>query len=143
MYNGTTELTIDVKGRIAIPARYRASLSEKFGGRLTVTLGLDPCLELYPPPAWEAFSQKLLALPSLTPQNKALQRHFLGAAEETAMDRQGRLQLTPYLRERAGLDRAAIFVGQGAKFELWDKASWERYQQEVELDADFLASLGI
>ena len=143
MYNGTTELTIDAKGRLAVPARYRASLLESCGGRLTVTLSLDQCLEVYPQHAWELFAAKLDALPSLTPQARKLRRHFLGAAEPLAMDKQGRIQLTPYLRSRAGLERNAIFVGQGEKFELWDKAAWDRYEEEVELDADFLASIGI
>ncbi len=143
MYSGTTELAIDVKGRLAIPARYRASLQDCCGGRLTVTLSLDQCLQIFPQPEWEAFAQKLMGLPSLSAQVKKLQRHFLGSAEELAMDKQGRVQLTPYLRARAGLDRAAMFVGQGEKFELWDKQTWQRCQEEVEFDPEFLASIGI
>ncbi len=143
MYSGTTELAIDVKGRLAVPARYRASLQESCGGRLILTLSLDQCLLVYPYPEWEVFAAKLMALPSLTPQAKKLQRHFLGAAEDVVMDKQGRVQLTPYLRNRAGLDRSAVFVGQGEKFELWDADGWRRYQDEVELDAEFLASIGI
>lgn len=143
MYSGTTELAIDAKGRLAIPARYRASLHERCGGRLTITLSLDQCLQIFPQPEWEIYAQKLMALPSLAAQAKKLQRHFLGSAEEVAMDKQGRVQLTPYLRNRVGLDRAAVFVGQGEKFELWDAQTWARYQDEVELDAEFLASIGI
>jgi MraZ protein len=143
MYSGTTELTIDVKGRLAVPARYRASLLDSCGGRLTITLSLDQCLQVFPQPEWESFAAKLMSLPSLKPQAKKLQRHFLGSAEEIVMDKQGRVQLTPYLRSRAGLERAAVFVGQGSKFELWDSQLWDRYQDEVELDAEFLASVGI
>ncbi len=143
MYSGTTELAIDTKGRLAVPARYRASLADSCGGRLTVTRSLDQCLLIYPHPEWELFAEKLMSLPSLTAQVKKLQRHFLGSAEEVVMDKQGRVQLTPFLRSRAGLERAAVFVGQGEKFELWDAATWDRYQDEVELDAEFLASLGI
>ena len=143
MYSGTTELSIDAKGRLAVPARYRASLMESCAGRLTVTLSLDSCLLVYPHAEWEAFAAKLMSLPSLTPQAKKLQRHFLGAAEDVLMDKQGRVQLTPYLRSRAGIEKSAVFVGQGEKFELWDAQAWSRYQDEVELDAEFLASIGI
>lgn len=143
MYSGTTELTIDAKGRLAVPARYRASLLDSCGGRLSITRSLDDCLLIYPYPAWEEFAAKLMGLPSLTAQVKMLQRHFLGAAEEVLMDKQGRVQLTPYLRAKAHLERSAMFIGQGEKFELWDAQTWERYQDEVELDAEFLASLGI
>ena len=143
MYSGTTELAIDAKGRLAVPARYRASLMDSCGGRLTITLSLDACLLVYPHAEWEAFAAKLMSLPSLTPQAKKLQRHFLGAAEDVVMDKQGRVQLTPYLRSRAGLEKSAVFVGQGEKFELWDAQAWSRYQDEVELDAEFLASIGI
>ena len=143
MYSGTTELAIDAKGRLAVPARYRASLTESCGGRLTITLSLDQCLLIYPHAEWEIFAGKLMALPSLSAPAKKLQRHFLGAAEELLMDKQGRVQLTPYLRTRAGLDRSAVFVGQGDNFELWDAQAWNRYQDEVELDAEFLASVGI
>lgn len=143
MYSGTTELSIDAKGRLAVPARYRASLMDSCGGRLIVTRSLDQCLQVYPHHEWEEFAGKLMALPSLKPQVKKLQRHFLGAAEDVAMDKQGRVQLTPYLRSCAGLDKSAVFVGQGEKFELWDAQAWDRYQDEVELDAEFLASIGI
>lgn len=143
MYSGTTELTIDAKGRLAVPARYRGSLLESCGGRLTVTLSTDSCLLLYPFPEWEEFAQRLMQLPSLDARAKRLQRLFLGSAEEVVMDKQGRVQLTPYLRAQVGLERSAIFVGQGKKFELWDAGAWERYQAEVELDAEFLAGIDI
>ncbi len=143
MYSGTTELTIDAKGRLAVPARYRGSLQQDCGGRLTITLSTDKCLQIYPQPAWEAFADRLLQLPALDARAKRLQRLFLGSAEEVTMDKQGRVQLTPYLRSQAGLERTAYFVAQGRKFELWDAATWEQYQQEVELDVDFLASIDI
>lgn len=143
MYSGTTELTIDAKGRLAVPARYRPSLLERCGGRLTVTRGLDGQLDIYPQPEWEAFMGKLMALPKFDKRNTKLQRHFLGAAEEVAMDKQGRVQLTPFLRSCAGLERGALFVGQGHKFELWDQAAWQANQDEVELDDEFLASIDI
>lgn len=143
MYSGTTELSIDAKGRLAVPARYRASLQERSGSRLTITQSLDQCLLIYPHADWEVFASKLMALPTLDPRAKRLQRHFLGAAEDVVMDKQGRVPLTPYLRSRAGLDKSAVFVGQGEKFELWDAEVWNRYQDEVELDAEFLGNLGI
>lgn len=143
MYSGTTELSIDAKGRLAVPARYRAPLSDRCGGRLTITRSLDQCLLIYPQAQWEAFAAKLLELPALDPRAKRLQRHFLGAAEEVVMDKQGRVPLTPYLRTSAGLDKAAVFVGQGENFELWSADVWGRYQDEVELDAEYLGNLGI
>lgn len=143
MYSGKSELSLDEKGRLAIPARYRASLSEQCAGRLVVTVDVEPCLLIYPADTWRVFADKLMALNEFDPGAKRVRRHFLGHAEEVEMDRQGRISLTPALRVHAQLDRQAVLAGQGTKFELWAADAWRDQLEDEPLDGALLASLGI
>ncbi|MEN8719619.1 MAG: division/cell wall cluster transcriptional repressor MraZ [Oceanococcaceae bacterium] len=143
MYSGKSELTIDDKGRLAVPARYRASLVEQCAGRLVVTVDVEPCLLIYPADTWRQFADRLMALNEFDPGAKRVRRHFLGHAEEVEMDRQGRIQLTPALRAQAHLERQAVLAGQGTKFELWAASAWQEQLEEAPLDGSLLASLGI
>ncbi len=146
MYGGASRVTIDSKGRAAIPARYRPALVDQCAGRLVVTLDTDPCLLVYPHNVWQDFIRQLQQLPQFDRRLKVVRRHFLGYAEDLEMDRQGRLQLTPMLREKANLNREAVLVGQGEKFELWDASAWDAREDAddaVTLDDELLASLGL
>jgi MraZ protein len=124
VFRGATKVTLDAKGRLAIPTRYRERLQTRCDGQLVVTVDRDNCLLLYPFPDWEDIERKLMRLPSLNSQSRRLQRLMVGYATEMELDGNGRILLTKELREFAGLDRQAILLGQGNKFELWDEESW-------------------
>lgn len=129
-FRGITSISIDAKGRMAMPARYRERLQESCGGRLVVTIDRDHCLLVYPAPEWEIIEKKLNALPSFDRHARSMQRLYVGHATELEMDAQGRILLPAPLRDYAGLKKKAVLIGQGSKFELWDEAAWNENQQE-------------
>lgn len=124
MFRGITQLSLDVKGRIAIPAKYRGELVAQCSGRLVVTADPSRCLLIYPQPAWEPIERKLSALPSFNSKTRKLQRLLIGSASDTEMDNAGRILIPPPLRSFASLSREVVLVGQGEKFELWDEQQW-------------------
>ena len=125
MFRGATKVTLDAKGRMAIPTKYRERLAARCDGQLVATVDLDYCLLIYPFPDWEEIERKLVRLPSLNDQTRQLQRLMVGHATEVDMDGHGRILLSRELRDFAGLDRQAMLVGQGNKFELWDEQTWK------------------
>jgi MraZ protein len=130
VFRGVNQLSLDAKGRMVMPTRYRDRIAERSQGRLVVTVDRDQCLLLYPLPDWDDIERKLMALPSLNEQARQLQRLMVGYATDVEIDRHGRLLLPPKLREFAGLTRAAVLIGQGNRFELWDEVRWnERSDQ--------------
>lgn len=126
MFKGSHAITIDAKGRIAIPASYRQSLIDDCGGRLVVTRHWDGCLLIYPGPEFQNFEQQLLSRGSLNPKVRNIQRFFIGNARDIDMDRQGRLLLPSQLREAAALKTRAVLSGIGNLFELWDEATFNQ-----------------
>lgn len=126
MFRGISQINLDAKGRIAMPARYRDALLESGANRLITTIDSDGCLLIYPPAEWDRIEQGLMKLPSLQPQVRRLQRLLLGHATECEMDAQGRMLLPAPLREFAGLEKHAVLVGQGNKFELWNESTWNQ-----------------
>ena len=124
MFRGVNNITLDAKGRMAMPTRYRERLHERCDGQLVVTVDRDHCLLVYPLPEWEEIERKLVRLPSLNKQARRLQRLLIGHATECQLDANGRVLLPPPLREFASLDRQAVLIGQGNKFELWDEQVW-------------------
>ncbi|MDH3399538.1 MAG: division/cell wall cluster transcriptional repressor MraZ [Chromatiales bacterium] len=137
MFRGASKITLDAKGRMAMPTRYRDRLSERSDGRLVVTVDRDYCLLIYPYPDWEEVERKLMRLPSLNARARKLQRLMVGYATELDLDGHGRILLPRELREFAGLDRQAILIGQGNKFELWDEDSWSaKRDQWLQADDD-------
>lgn len=124
MFRGAAKVTLDDKGRMVMPTRYRERLREQAQGRVVVTVDRDQCLLIYPLPEWEQIERKLMALPTLHAQSRRLQRLMVGHATDLDLDGHGRLLLPPELREFAGLNRHAMLVGQGGRFELWDEARW-------------------
>jgi MraZ protein len=129
MFRGATKVTLDDKGRVVIPTRYRPFVAERCAGRLTLTVDPDQCLLVYPRPDWEDIEQKLMKLPSLNPRARRLQRLMVGHATEVELDGHGRLPVSPELREFAKLSRNAMLVGQGNRLELWDEARWLEQRQ--------------
>ncbi len=143
MFRGATKVTLDAKGRFAIPTRYRERLAARCEGQLVATVDKDYCLLIYPFPDWEEIERKLVRLPSLNKQARRLQRLMVGYATEIDIDGHGRILLPRELREFASLGRQAILIGQGNKFELWDEASWNEKRDSWldEDDADLPAEL--
>jgi MraZ protein len=144
VYRGINGLNLDVKGRVAMPTRYRERL--QLDSKSTVVLTIDTeekCLLVYPLPEWEEIEKKLAALPSFNAAARRIQRLLIGHATDVEMDGQGRILLPPLLREYASLKKKAVLVGQGKKFELWDESHWEKcrgdwLEEESDLDSSDL-----
>jgi MraZ protein len=130
MFRGANKVTLDTKGRMAMPSRYRDRIRELSQGRLVVTVDRDQCLLIYPTPDWEEIERKLMQLPSLQPQARRLQRLMVGHATDVELDGHGRVLLPPKLREFAGLSRAGVLIGQGNRFELWEEERWKAREEE-------------
>lgn len=125
VFRGAAKVTLDDKGRMVLPTRYRERVLERSGGQLIVTVDRDgQCLLLYPLTDWEPVEKQLMALPALDPQSRRLQRLMVGHATDLPLDAHGRILLTQELREFAGLQRHAMLVGQGNRCELWDETRW-------------------
>jgi len=124
MFRGAAKVTLDDKGRMVLPTRFRDQIVNESRGKLLVTLGLEKCLLIYPQPAWEQVERTLMDLPSLIPQSQLLQRLILGYATELELDSHFRFLLPSELRSVAKLDRQVMLVGQGNRIELWDEGRW-------------------
>jgi MraZ protein len=130
MLRGATRVTLDAKGRLAIPVRYRERLLSRAEGHLVATIDQERCLVIYPLPDWEEIERKLTRLPALGVGARRLKGLMLGHATELDMDSHGRILLTRELRKIAGIDRQTMLIGQGNKFELWDEERWNTRRDE-------------
>ena len=130
MFQGATALSLDVMGRLAIPARHREALVEASDGQLVLTAHPHRCLLLYPEPAWLPIRDKVLATSSLNPQAASIKRLLVGNARDETLDSAGRLLIAPELRQFAGLEKQVWLVGLGSHFEIWSDAGWQK-QQDV------------
>lgn len=143
MFRGVSQLSLDDKGRMSFPSRYRERLQAVCGGELVLTVDPDHCLLIYPLPDWEVIQQKLQRLSSFNPKTRGLQRLLIGYATDVPMDSSGRILVPAPLREFARIERKVVLVGQANKFELWDEGAWNE-SREVWLAeaADSLADVG-
>ena len=130
MFHGASALSLDAKGRIAIPARHRAALVPD-AAPLVLTAHPHRCLLVYPFAVWQPIAQQVAALPGLDPRSATLKRLLLGHAEVNELDAAGRVLVSPVLRAWAGLEKQVWLVGQGAHFELWSDAGWQQQQQNM------------
>ena len=128
VFRGGPVLTLDGKGRITVPVRWRDMLVATVQGQLVVAKNPDGCLSLYPLPVWEQFEASLL---SLTTEDEAWRRFFVGSATEVEIDSASRVLIPPELRAWAGFDKEVKFMGVGSYFELWDSARYA--EQEAKL----------
>ena len=126
MFQGATALSLDVKGRLAVPARHREALVEASEGQLVLTAHPHRCLLLYPQTAWAPIRDKLLAASSFNPQSAAIKRLLVGNARDEGLDSVGRLLVAPELRQFAQLEKQVWLVGQGSHFEIWSDANWQK-----------------
>ena len=132
VFRGEHPLTLDDRGRVAVPSKYRERLREDAGGFLVVTVSImETCLVVYPFPEWQRIESELEKQPALDPQVHVLNHVLVGRATECEMDGHGRILLPPSLREFAGLDpkdpegRSIRMIGQVRKFELWREDRWK------------------
>ena len=137
MYKGACPLTVDDKGRIAIPGRVREPLLAESGGRVITTMWYEKKLVIYPGPVWDEVEQKLVQLNDGDPAKRTLKEMLLGHADERMLDAQGRLLLSPTLRQYARLEREAEMIGQVKKLVLWaQQGNEDRYQRWDEILSD-------
>ena len=123
MFLGEYQHTLDVKGRITIPSRFREQLLERF----VATKGLDNCIFLYPMDEWQAIENKLKSLPFTRADVRSFARFFFSGASELEVDKQGRVVLPGNLRDYAGIDKDVVIIGVGTRVEIWSYDSWNEY----------------
>lgn len=136
MFQGAIALSLDAKGRFAIPARHRDALVPE-GDFLVMTAHPHRCALVYPSAVWQPLAEKIAQLPGLDPRNAALKRLLMGYAQSETPDAAGRVLIAPSLRKWAELDKQIWLIGQGDHFELWSDAGWTK-QQEAMLALDGL-----
>jgi len=132
---GEFQHTVDGKGRLIVPAKFREGLGDTF----VVTKGLDKCLFAYPMNHWNVLVDKLTALPFTDPNARAFVRFFFSGASECEVDKQGRILLPANLREHAVLDKDVVLVGVSNRVEIWSKDVWEEYSKEMAEDSSYEA----
>ena len=133
--------TVDAKGRLIVPSKFREQLGDEF----VVTKGLDGCLFAYENTEWKALEEKLHALPLTNKSARKFARFFLAGASACEVDKQGRILLPSILREFAGIDKDAVLVGVGSRIEIWSKESWTKANvyDDMEEIAENMEGLGI
>jgi MraZ protein len=146
MFRGRSIHTLDAKGRIRIPTRFRDILKSRYNDRLVIT-NLDRCLIAYPLPEWEGIEEKLGELSAVRQDVKAFQRFFISGATECNFDKQGRILVPQTLREQAVLEREVVLAGMLKSFEIWSKPLWDeeikKSQENFAQITETLAELGI
>jgi MraZ protein len=128
MFLGQYEHTIDEKGRLIIPAKYRESLGDNF----IITFGLDTCLFVYPFEEWKLLAEKIKMLPLGKKDARAFGRILFSRATNCDLDSQGRVIIMKYLRDYARIKREVIVLGVSDRIEIWSKNIWQKYFEEVE-----------
>jgi MraZ protein len=141
MFMGEYNHTIDTKGRLIIPSKFREVLGDDF----VVTKGLDGCLFVYDNAEWNTFEEKLKALPLMNKESRKFVRFFLAGASNVEVDKQGRILLPSVLREFAGLDKDVVLVGVGGRIEIWSKERWSDASEYEDMDdiAEHMSELGL
>jgi len=135
LFSGEYQHSVDPKGRLIIPSKFREGLGDKF----MVTRGLDDCLFVYSMEDWENFELKLKSLPMTDPNARAFARFFLSGAAECEVDKQGRILIPQILRDYAGLLKDVAIVGVSSRVEIWDKDKWQGYISDVNSNPNELA----
>lgn len=133
--------TIDTKGRLIIPSKFRDQLGDEF----VVTKGMDGCLFVYANEDWNAFEQKLTSLPLINKEARQFARFFLAGAAQVEVDKQGRILLPASLRDFAKLEKDVVLVGVGSRIEIWSRENWESMETDGNMDdiAAAMESLGL
>ena len=127
MFQGASFLTLDAKGRLSVPARHRSALDASNSSQFTITKHPHGCLMIFPQSEWEKFRERIASLPM---QAQWWKRIFLGNAMDVEVDATGRVLVSPELRKTAGINKAAVLLGMGNYFELWDAATYAAQEAE-------------
>ena len=135
MLIGEYEHSLDVKGRLILPAKIREDMGDKF----IVTKGLDGCLFGFSQNEWTNFEEKLKTLPLKNKNARDFVRFFLSGATECEIDKQGRFLIAGNLREYANLEKDAIIIGVGTRIEIWNREKWKSYNSDENISADEIA----
>ena len=141
MFMGEYNHTIDAKGRLIIPSKFREVLGDEF----VVTKGLDGCLFVYDNNEWSAFEEKLKTLPITNKDARKFVRFFLAGAASVEVDKQGRILIPSVLREFGELQKDAVLIGVGSRVEIWSKERWDGTASYEDMDeiAEHMESLGL
>ena len=145
MFFGETSINLDAKGRLAIPIRYRETLSGQCGNRMVLTYSAfdSGSLWLQSEQAWERIRDDVMALPNFNARHRSLQRRLVGSATAVEPDGSGRILIPPSLRQVAGLEKRVIMLGMGNRFEIWDEdtLNTQRAEEVSNLDAQASAEM--
>lgn len=128
MFMGEFSHSLDAKGRVIIPAKFRKGLGDNF----VATRGLDNCIFLYPMNEWKILEEKIRQLPLTKSDARAFSRFFLSGASECELDKQGRINLPINLRSYASLEKDVVIIGVSNRVEIWSQEKWDSYQQQAE-----------
>ena len=146
MFRGRYEHTLDSKGRISIPSKFREILTEEYDNQLVIT-NFDHCLVAFPQQEWSNLEQKMGSLSLMKREARTFLRFFYSSGIDCAIDKQGRLLIPQALRDYASIRKEVVLVGEGKKIEIWSKERWEeefrRSQENFEQISDTLAALGL
>lgn len=123
--------TVDAKGRLIVPSKFRDQLGDEF----VVTKGMDGCLFVYANEDWKAFEEKLATLPMTNKEARMFTRFFLAGAATLEVDKQGRILLPANLREFAALEKDVVLVGVGTRIEIWSKENWENMDADQDMES--------
>jgi len=144
MFRGSFEHSVDSKGRVSVPSRFREILAERYEGKLVLTMDFDKCIMAYPLEEWERVEEKIKTLPQSQKEVKDYMRYVFSNAAECELDKQGRILIPPALREGARISKNVMVVGLLNKMEIWDKVAWDaRKSQTGDKIGEVLSTLGL
>ena len=139
MFRGRFDHSIDVKGRLSIPSRYREVLQSRYGDEHLILTGFDRCLWGYPLKEWEEIEKRIAKLPQFKREVKAIQRLFVSAAMDCPVDNQGRILIPANLRSYARMEKDIVIVGMTRRIEFWDKDLWQEEIEKAESNVEWEA----
>ncbi len=144
MFRGSFEHTVDSKGRVSVPSKFREIIADRYEGKLVLAMDYDRCLTVYPLEEWEKLEEKIRNLPTMKKEVRDFMRFLLASATECELDKQGRVLITPAHRQHAGITKSVTLVGIIDKIEIWDSKAWEaRNTQNGDKIGEALAALGL
>jgi MraZ protein len=135
MLLGEFRHTLDPKGRVAVPAKFR----DKLAAGAIITRGIDNCLFVFANAEWETLATKLIALPLAQANSRAFVRLMMAGATDVAIDGQGRILVPDYLRKYAGLKKEVVVAGLYNRIEIWDETAWTAYKTKTESSSESIA----
>jgi len=130
MFRGLNKISLDTKGRLSVPTKYREELIEISNKKLICTIDVGYCLLLYPLASWLKIEQKIMKLPSLDNTSRKLQRLLVGHATDIEMDTSGRVLIPKELRQYSMIKKDGMLIGQGNRFEIWDYSRWTKLREK-------------